>query len=420
MSQEGNQPIARRWFKLLPVFILAFVIADCSEQHTAAGFGTLTGNAQKVLCVAFRGRAETLATVGADATIKLWDMRTKMERTTLRGHRNWSGLRRYLALSLAFSPDGETLATGGDDGTVRLWDAESGKELLTLAGYGLSGSLWGGWEVFSLAYSPDARTLASGSRDGTLKLWDLAKWKEWLALKERLGWLGRLRCQQRLFSSLPEKSPDCLALRRLGAPPLGRELDLRLATLGYNGWVTALNFSPDGRILAIGTARPAWPDHGLAQILHGRDRAVEAGYLDSTRVARGEVRLWDLASRTQLGTITDLKAVLSLAFSPDGEILAIGNGSTLTLWRVGESQVAASLSTETSAVRSVAFSPDGKILAAAGHEIAFLWDVPKFRKLAGLVGSPYPVAFSPDGRILVTGSSDSGTVRLWQLATAVN
>jgi WD40 repeat protein len=64
---------------------------------------------------------------------------------------------------LAISPDDKTIASAGRDGSIKLWDVRSGEEKTTLTGHT-------GW-VTSVAFSPDGRTLASTSDDGTLRLW---------------------------------------------------------------------------------------------------------------------------------------------------------------------------------------------------------------------------------------------------------
>jgi WD40 repeat protein len=64
---------------------------------------------------------------------------------------------------MGFSPDGKTLATGGHDHVVKLWNVSTRQEVATLRGH--EGN------VHSLAFSPDGTILASGSDDGTVRLW---------------------------------------------------------------------------------------------------------------------------------------------------------------------------------------------------------------------------------------------------------
>ena len=55
-----------------------------------------------------------------------------------------------------------------------------------------------------------------------------------------------------------------------------------------------------------------------------------------------------------------------------------------------------------SAVRSVAFSPDGTLLASAGGGTVSLWDVESRKAITTLEGGS-PVSFSPGGDLLASG-----------------
>lgn len=115
----------------------------------------------RTLAAAITSDAKTLISTGAfdDAgVIKIWDVATKKQTGTLRGHEG--GI-----LSLALSPDGKSLASSAR-GSVKLWNLEESKERATLAGHEN--------DVFSLRITADGKTLVTGSIDQTVKLWDLA------------------------------------------------------------------------------------------------------------------------------------------------------------------------------------------------------------------------------------------------------
>jgi len=112
-------------------------------------------------------------------------------------------------------------------------------------------------------------------------------------------------------------------------------------------------------------------------------------------------------SSSQAGFVT------SVAFSPNGQILASGGNTNLgILWDVESGAELRTLG-ENDSFSSVAFSPDGKILASDET----LWDAENSAKLWNLFSSYQvkSVAFSPNGRILASGDED-GTIRLWRMA----
>ncbi|GAB4461277.1 MAG: hypothetical protein Kow0070_18660 [Anaerolineales bacterium] len=139
----------------------------------------------------------------------------------------------------------------------------------------------------------------------------------------------------------------------------------------------------------------------------------------------GSLRLWNVATRQPLGEplTGHSRDVNSVAFSPDGTLLASGSwDNTLRLWDVATRQpLGEPLTGHGGDVNSVAFSPDGTLLASGSEdETIRLWDVatrqPLGEPLRGHSDYVISVAFSPDGTLLASGSEDE-TIRLWDVAT---
>ena len=116
--------------------------------------------------------------------------------------------------------------------------------------------------------------------------------------------------------------------------------------------------------------------------------------------------------------------VVSVRFSPDGKVLAVGGYREVRLVDPVSGEIFATLSGHANYVRSVAFSPDGELLAAAGGppqiggEIK-IWNVKTqqlVRTIEGHKDCIYSVAWSPDGKLIASGSYDK-TVKLWEAST---
>lgn len=135
----------------------------------------------------------------------------------------------------------------------------------------------------------------------------------------------------------------------------------------------------------------------------------------------------DAATAVAMPSIPDIKPqvptvspVLSVRFSPDNRVLAVGGYREVRLIDPASGNVSATLPGEADFVRSIAFSPDGKLIAAAGGpcqrsgEIK-IWDLQSRQALKTIQGHRdcvYSVAWSTDGKLIASGSYDK-TIKLW-------
>jgi WD40 repeat protein/tetratricopeptide (TPR) repeat protein len=133
----------------------------------------------------------------------------------------------------------------------------------------------------------------------------------------------------------------------------------------------------------------------------------------------GSIKLWNVSMDEVLQTLTGhSQSVYSVAFSPDGRILASGsNDETVKLWNVDTGQVLQTLQGHESKVHSVVFHPTKSILVSGSDDKTILWEVDAntSKELQTLPGYE-TIAFSPDGNILALASNDK-TIKLRNIST---
>lgn len=408
----------------------------------------------KVLASAFSNRTEG----HSDGKVQLWEIKTGNLLLELGDSSN------RLA-GVAFSPDGKILASGGSQNSVDLWDIASGELIKKLEGH--TGA------VISVDFSPDGLRLASldSGKDNQVHVWDVLSGKSLITLD---GCPRTDYANQGNIKFNPDGSMISSACEDGGVLIWNSATgQVKQITLSYSFGVSDIDFSPDGKSLAVGYAR-VWDmsqpiDIFLWNLESGMSYKRLSGHLgivnavafnpDGGQLASGgvdgTVRLWNTTtgdsklilegypmaegSLYMYGTTLENFPVSSLAFSPNGAILAVGGGGFwnpgwLELYDANTSQRITMLFPTCSFpcgglsdVHEIAFNPDGTMLASAhGDGIGRIWDVTNRKELRELPDVHGSVAFSPDGKILITadvksegsmGTEVSGGIHFWDVRT---
>ncbi|HRI16007.1 MAG TPA: serine/threonine-protein kinase [Verrucomicrobiota bacterium] len=409
-------------------------------------------NGREVFGLAFSPDGERLLTGSQDGLVRVWDWRTSRLLAIWFGHS-------FGVEAARWSPDGSAVATGGRDQIVRLWSATNFAELIALKGHAA--------RVTGLAFSPDGQRLASASVDKTLRIWDLAQaswvvpsrpWRasildpelaispnsRWLALKGpsnavELLTLPSLESIARVPGDRPVFAPDAhgLVTRSTNQLLFFSVPDVRLQHVFESAepLVGVPVFSSDGRHLAAissssqvlvwqttnasSVVRLASPTNRLEGVFFMRGLQE----LVTLRAADGMLEWFDLETGQSTRQLTTGEgSVTSVALSPDGAFVLIGEtAARLRLVELASGRVER-LNGDTGSVLSVAWSPDGQTLVGGTFEgFIKLWNTRTRRELAALRGHSTMVTaleFSRDGRHLVSGSVDN-TWRIWSAPTLI-
>lgn len=231
------------------LFSGALIWGGCGPGHRLAPLDLSGGSPSEgrvpYLCQSYDGIRKVPATAispdgrlaltpGADDTVVLWELATRRELKSFRGHSK-------PVTAVCFSPDGKHAISGGEDGSIRRWIVESGKPLQIL---------WPRIEAtLHLAQSADGKLLLSGGGKG-LDLWDAERGKILQEVQKVQVSAVAFSPNGRYFlAALLENGTARISMREVATGAEVRRFPLES---GFS--VATLDVSPDGTLLAAGEA----------------------------------------------------------------------------------------------------------------------------------------------------------------------
>jgi WD40 repeat protein len=196
--------------------------------------------------------------------------------------------------------------------------------------------------------------------------------------------------------------------------------------------LVSIDISPDGRTIATGEFHGQivlWDAKTLQPKLsleHGRAVIESVAFSPDGRMLASadlqRVILWDASSGTKVRALENHHGrIKKVAWHPDGATL-ITNGEGIVFWDVATGVERGAIEPgEGISVRRFALSPDGKTVASTGDysRDVRLWDIASRKQrmlLSGHEGAVDALAFSPDGLLLASGGSDA-TIVIWDVAS---
>ena len=337
----------------------------------------------------------TQLAVGGSIGVWLYDVSTGKETSLFPG----------ICRSLAFSPDGRFLVNGGDDTTI-LWEVATGRKVTPHDPLPAASVLW---------FSKDNKTLVALNESG-----DTIRWIDTDTGKHNI---------KKIENRLDSHPREVYALTHD-----------KVAIAEDSGILALWNTKSGKKVSTLTGAAEKLQADGVKGIEFNRIISL-AFSPDGTRLACGKkdrtVRLWDTTSNNEpiLLQKQSLSGALlrstqelvdgpnALLFSPDGKILACGEGQNVKLWDITTGELITTFKGHIGLVHYLAFSPDGSILASASKDGTVLyWNINTEDQLPpNITEHTNPVetlSFMKGSSSTLASVAYSGIITLWDLETS--
>jgi WD40 repeat protein len=322
-----------------------------------------------------------------------------------------------LVLRVRYSPDGKLLLAATSAQETIVWDTTNRRVVAVAVTPNRNGIAFG----TGASFSRDGKWLATAQRDTAAEIRDTQTWRVLhpFPCEDYHSVAIAFRPNQNQLAVGDGSVNDAAAVNGRGVVKvwdIGTE-SLIAVLHGHRGWINAVTYSPDGKLLATASC-------------------------DQTAV------IWNAETLKPVRTLQGHQdSVKEVVFSPSGHRLAtVGGDGKLIVSDVASGKECCSTMAHKGGVWDAQFSPDGKLIATAGwsdvprgelEEVSHgnkvrvnwkpsgvvrgemkLWDSSTAERRASRVDETndvYSVAFSPDGTRLATGHS-GGAVKIWDVA----
>jgi len=378
------------------------------------------------LGLTFSPDGKTLASANYDNAVRIWNVPTGELVKTIQEHSNH-------VTTVSFSPDGNYLISGSNDGTIKLWDSSTGNSAGIISGFfyyfqdialspdgkTLISSVWKNVQQWDLGSLQLKRTIENG-----------IGWQESVAFSSDGHYFASIGCATEDSYGYCQSSTATIWGFDSGQV-------LRTIDLGENSEEPVkVLFNPDGKYLVTADGDSEKNNLKVWDMFSGQlIRVMDGLYIhDVIFGASGnelisavfeEIWVRDISTGNLKFKIVLGEYVKKVALSPDGHTLAISrsvgssNGS-IVIWSLQSGTriktiVHAKQRTTFPDINSIAFSPDGKLLASGASDgTIYLWDTQSWKIVAIFRHTDIvtKLVFSNGGDLLISSSFD-GTIRIW-------